>query len=152
MITIRHARKEDSTAVWTLMKELAIFEHYSDDFAITPEIVAHSGFEKTPADFYCLVAEEGGHIIGIAVYYYLPFTAQNRPAIYLKELYVHEDHRGKHVGEQLMHALYEEAKAHNCLQIKWTVAPWNEAGQHFYHRLGARENTDWLDYEWKVES
>lgn len=150
MITIRHARREDSFSIWKLMKELAIFEDYIDSFAITPEIVVHSGFDKTPPDFYCLVAEENSKIIGIAVYYYLPFTAQNRPAIYLKELYVHQEYRGKHIGEQLMNALYEEAKRNHCLQIKWTVAPWNTAGQQFYQQLGAKENTEWLNYEWNV--
>lgn len=134
------------------MRELAIFERYIDSFAITPDIVKQCGFDKSPPDFHCLVAADGEHIAGIAVYYFLPFTAQTRPAIYLKELYVDEPYRGQHIGEQLMLALKAEAEAHHCLQIKWTVAPWNEGGKHFYAKLGAQQNNEWLNYEWHINS
>ena len=49
-----------------------------------------------------------------------------------------------------MNALKIEAEQNNCNQIKWTVAPWNKAGQNFYERLGATENNDWINYEWKL--
>lgn len=145
--TIRKAVISDSERLWELMKELAVFEKYIDVFAITPEIVKESGFRKSLPDFHCLVAEEGKLVIGMLVYYFLPYTAQNRPTIYMKELYVDENHRGKQIGEQLMHALKEQAKIYNCTQIKWTVASWNEGGKKFYERLGANENTEWLNYE-----
>lgn len=149
-ISIRKAVAADSERLWELMKELAVFEKYIDVFAITPEVVKESGFIKSPPDFYCLVAEEDTVIAGILVYYFIPYTAQNRPAIYMKELYVDEHYRGKQVGERLMYALKQQAELHNCGQIKWTVAPWNEGGKRFYERLGAYENTDWLNYEWTI--
>lgn len=149
-ITIRKAEEKDSKQLWHLMKELAIFEKYIDSFAITPEIVRNSGFQKNPPDFYCFVAEDSKNIVGILVYYFLPYTAQNRPAIYMKELYVDESYRGQKIGEQLMNALKIEAKQKKCNQIKWTVALWNKAGQKFYERIGATENKEWLNYEWKI--
>jgi ribosomal protein S18 acetylase RimI-like enzyme len=149
-IKIRKAIEDDSEKVWFLMKELAIFEKYIDSFAITPEIVRESGFRKNPPDFYCIVAEDNNKIAGMLVYYFLPYTAQNRPAIYLKELYVGENYRGQKIGEQLMKALRNEAELNNCGQIKWLIAPWNEAGKKFYERLGAKENRDWLNYEWNL--
>lgn len=148
---IRKLERQDCQQVWQLMRALAVFERYIDSFAITPEIVEECGLNKNPPDFHCLVAAEGEKIVGIAVYYFLPFTAQNRPAIYLKELYVDEAYRGQQIGEQLMLALKEEAKQHRCLQIKWTVAPWNEAGKRFYAKLGGKQNNEWLNYEWQVE-
>ena len=150
-ITIRKAEEKDSEKVWHLIKELAVFEKYIDSFAITPEIVRNSGFKKNPPDFYCLVAEDNDKIAGMLVYYFLPYTAQNRPAIYMKELYVDENYRGQKIGEQLMNALKTEAEQNNCSQIKWTVAPWNKVGVKFYERLGARENTEWLNYEWNLK-
>lgn len=147
-IVIRKALEKDSAEIWKLMQELAVFEKYIDSFAITPEIVKESGFTKNPPDFYCFVADLNNHIAGILVYYFLPFTAQNRPAIYMKELYVAEKYRGKKIGEKLMNSLETEAKKNNCEVIKWTVAPWNKAGQKFYEQLGARENNEWLNYEW----
>jgi GNAT superfamily N-acetyltransferase len=149
-IKIRKAIEADSEKVWSLMKDLAVFEHYDDSFAITPQIVTENGFRKTPPDFYCIVAEDKDKIAGILVYYFLPYTAQNRPAVYMKELYVDDHYRGKKIGEQLMDTLREEAKTYGCTQIKWTVAPWNEGGKKFYDRLGAKENTDWLNYEWSI--
>lgn len=149
-ITIRKAEEKDSEKIWSLMERLAVFEKYIDSFAITPEIVKESGFSKNPPDFYCIVADANDKIAGMLVYYFLPFTAQNRPAIYMKELYVDENYRGQKIGERLMEALRKEAEINNCKQIKWTVAPWNKAGQKFYERLGAIENNDWLNYEWKL--
>ncbi|RIA09344.1 acetyltransferase (GNAT) family protein [Flavobacteriaceae bacterium MAR_2010_72] len=146
-IKIRKAVESDSHQLWLLMKELAIFEKYIDSFAITPEIVLDSGFKKIPQDFYCLVAEDNNKVVGMLVYYFLPYTAQNRPEIYMKELYVIENYRGGKIGEKLVNALKEVAKLNNCGQIKWTVAPWNEAGKKFYEKLGAKENRDWLNYE-----
>jgi hypothetical protein len=49
-----------------------------------------------------------------------------------------------------MDALRAAAKEHDCTQIKWTVAPWNKAGVRFYEQLGAKENTDWLSFDWNV--
>lgn len=92
-VTIRKAEEKDSENIWNLMKELAVFEKYSKNFAITPEIVKVSGFQKNPPDFYCFVAECNAEITGILVYYFLPYTIQNRPAIYMKELYVDENYR-----------------------------------------------------------
>ena len=149
-IVIRKAEEKDSEEIWQLMKKLAEFEKYIDSFAITPEIVIESGFRKNPPDFHCIVADHKNKIVGILVYYFLPFTAQNRPAIFMKELYVDEFYRGQKLGEQLMRFLKKEAENHNCKQIKWTVAPWNKAGQKFYERLGASENKDWLNYEWEI--
>lgn len=149
-IVIRKAVESDSDKLWQLMKELAIFEKYIDSFAITPDIVRESGFRKNPPDFDCLIAEDNDKIAGMLVYYFLPYTAQNNPVIYMKELYVDEKYRGQKIGEQLMNALRKEAELNNCQTIKWTVAPWNEAGIRFYERLGAKENRDWLNFEWNI--
>lgn len=148
---IRKMQEDDIAQVWPLMRDLAVFEHYIDSFAITPEIVKARGFDKQPPDFYCLVADVGGIIGGMLVYYFLNYTAQNQPAVFIKELYVAEDFRNQKLGEKLMNELYAEAKEKGCGQIKWTVAAWNEAGQRFYQRLGAAEDKEWLNYSWKVE-
>ena len=149
-IIIRKAEEKDSEKIWTLMEKLAVFEKYIDSFAITPEVVKNSGFRKSPPDFHCIVAEDNDKIVGILVYYFLPYTAQNKLAIYMKELYMDENYRGRKIGERLMNALWDEALVHNCEQIKWTVAPWNKAGQKFYERLGANQNNEWLNYEWNL--
>lgn len=149
-VKIRKAVEADSDKVWTLMKELAIFENYIDVFAITPDIVRESGFRKDPPDFYCIVAEDNDKIAGMLVYYFLPYTPQNKPNIYLKEFYIDEKYRGQKIGARLMDALKKEAELNNCGQIKWGIAPWNDAAKKFYEQMGGKENNDWLWYEWNV--
>lgn len=148
-ILIRKAEKKDIEQVWQLMHDLAVFEQYIDSFAITPESIEKNCFDSDPPVFYCLVAEDeaSNKVAGMLVYYFYPYTAQNRPALYMKELYVHPDFRGRQIGERLMKAVAKEAKAANCCQIKWGVAPWNADGIRFYERLGAKENRDWLHFE-----
>lgn len=107
---IRFMTENDIPQTFELMKELAVFERYIDSFAITPKIVKEKGIDKNPPDFYCLVADDNGTIAGILVYYFLPYTAQNRPAIYMKELFVDENFRSQKVGEQLMLELKQIAK------------------------------------------
>ncbi|UYZ94892.1 GNAT family N-acetyltransferase [Moraxella bovis] len=148
---IRFMTENDIPQTFELMKALAVFEHYIDSFAITPDIVKEKGIDKNPPDFYCLVADDNGTIAGMLVYYFLPYTAQNRPAIYMKELFVDEKFRSQKVGEQLMLKLKQVAKENNCQTIKWTVAPWNDRGMKFYERLGAKQNTEWVNYELAVE-
>ena len=151
-IIIRKAEASDAEQVWQLMKELADFEEYADSFAITPEIVVESGFGASPL-FYCMVAESPAQqcIAGIAVYYFIPYTARNRKALYLKELFVAGPFRGAQTGRKLMAALVQEARTHDCYQIKWTVAAWNKKGMEFYEKLGAEQNTQWLNYELNEE-
>lgn len=105
VIKLRKAVEADSEKIWVLMKELAIFEEYVDVFSITPQIVRERGFCKNPPDFYCIAAEDEDKIAGILVYYFLPYTAQNSPEIYMKELYVDENYREQKIGEQLMNTL-----------------------------------------------
>jgi ribosomal protein S18 acetylase RimI-like enzyme len=146
-IVIRHAVETDAEKVWVLMKELAVFEHYIDAFAITPDIIKDKGFRKTPSDFHCIVADDNGEIAGMLVYYFLPFTAMNRPNLFMKELYVESEYRGFKIGEKLMEELVKIGKLNNCGSIKWGVAPWNEGGIRFYERLGAKLDNEWINYK-----
>lgn len=145
---IRKAIESDIPNLLPFMRGLAEFEHYIDVFAVTEEIVLKQGFRKHPPDFYCIVAEdESAHaLVGIAVYYFIPFTAIAKPTLFIKELFVSPEARNKKVGEQLMKAVAREAVAHGCGAIKWQVAPWNTDSMRFYERLGAKPNRDWVDY------
>ena len=150
-VIIRKPGEEDISGLWDLMHKLAIFERYIDIFNITPAVVLEKGFLKSPPDFYSFIAEAEGKVAGMIVYYFLTYTATNRPSMYIKELYVDEKFRGFKIGEQLMKAISEEARNHDCISIKWTVAPWNEDGMRFYERLGGKQNTDWINYELSEE-
>ena len=129
-----------------LMRALAEFEQYIDVFAVTEDVLRQQGFRQDPPDFQALVADMDGLLVGMLVFYLVPFTATARPTLYIKELYVTEGTRGQHIGEHLMRAAAREAAQRGCGGMRWTVANWNEAGQRFYERLGAQANPVWIDY------
>jgi GNAT superfamily N-acetyltransferase len=144
---IRKAVEADVPKLLPLMRELAEFEKYAKEFLITEEILNQQGFRCSPPDFHCFVAEESGELAGFLVYYLVPFTYRAKPNIIIKELYVAELHRNKHVGELLMRAIAKEAVRTGCGMIKWWVAKWNERGIKFYERLGAKIDADWLEFQ-----
>ena len=103
-------------------------------------------------DFHCLVAEENGALIGLLVYYFVPFTYRAKPNVIVKELYVVEKRRSKGVGKLLMRAVAQEAETAGCGQIKWFVAKWNHRSIQFYERLGAQIDPDWHEFQMSEET
>jgi GNAT superfamily N-acetyltransferase len=99
-----------------------------------------------------LVAEKDCGVIGMAVFYIVPFTAEAIPALFVKELFVAPAARGQRVGEALMKAVAREAVNRGCGRVRWQVADWNEAGKRFYERLGARADPTWVNYALSAEA
>ena len=125
-----------------MMKKLAVFEGYIDDFCVTEQDLVTYGFGKPPF-FKSLIAMENDILHGYLVYYTVPFTYDLKPKIIMKELYVNENSRGKSVGSQLMNALKTAARIENASKIEWLVLPDNDNAKHFYRNLGAQQDTDW---------
>jgi GNAT superfamily N-acetyltransferase len=144
---IRKAVEADISNLLPLMRELAEFEKYAADFAVTGSVLREQGFLHSPPDFHCLIAEEGGELVGFLVYYFVIFTYRAKPNLVIKELYIAESHRSRGVGKLLMKAVAKEAAATGCGMIKWWVAKWNERGIEFYKRLGANIDSDWHEFQ-----
>jgi GNAT superfamily N-acetyltransferase len=144
---IRRALAADVPNLLPLMRELARFEKYDGAFAVTEEVLREQGFRRSPPDFHCLVAEENGELVGLLVYYFVPFTYRAKPNVIVKELYVADGHRSKGIGKLLMKAIAKEAEKTGCGLIKWYVAKWNHRSIQFYERLGARIDPDWHEFQ-----
>lgn len=144
---VRKAVEDDIPKLLPLMRELAEFERYISDFVVTAETLREQGFRRSPPDFHCFVAEANGDLVGLLVYYFVPFTYRAKPNIVVKELYVAEEFRSKSVGRLLMRAVAQEAARSGCGMIKWWVAKWNKRGIEFYQRLGARIDNDWHEFQ-----
>ena len=144
---IRKAVEADIPNLLPLMRELARFERYDDDFAITEEMLREQGFRRSPPDFQCFVAEENQKLVGLVVYYFVPFTYRAKPNLIIKELYVADGRRGEGVGRILMKAAVREAEQAGCGMTKWWVAKWNDRGIEFYEQLGARIDHDWHEFQ-----
>ena len=149
---IRKAVEADIPNLLPLMQELAVFEKYDGAFAITEEVLREQGFRRSPPDFHCLVAEKNNQLIGLAVYYFVPFTYRAKPNVVVKELYIADGHRSEGVGRLLMKAVAQEAERSGCGMIKWWVAKWNERGIDFYERPGARIDPDWHEFQMSEEA
>ena len=144
---IRKAIEDDVPNLLPLMRQLAEFEKYASDFAVTEELLREQGFRRSPPDFHCLIAEEAGELVGFLVYYFIPFTYRAKPNLIIKELYIAESHRSRGVGKRLMKAVAREAEELDCGMVKWWVAKWNQRGIKFYQRLGARIDHDWHEFQ-----
>jgi GNAT superfamily N-acetyltransferase len=137
---IRAAEARDLPSVVGLVRALAEFEKLPgpDDAA------ARRLADDFAARRYSLfVAEASGAIIGYALYFFTYSTFLAQPSLYLEDLFVHPDARGRGVGERFMRALAKEAVAHGCGRFEWTVLDWNVDAQKFYRRLGAEVMSTW---------
>jgi GNAT superfamily N-acetyltransferase len=144
---IRKAVESDVSNLLPLMRELAEFEKYATDFSVTEDVLREQGFHRSPPDFHCLIAEQGGGLVGFLVYYFVPFTYRAKPNLIIKELYIGDGYRSRGVGKLLMKAVAREAEQAGCGMIKWYVAKWNERGVQFYERLGATINPNWHEFQ-----
>jgi rhodanese-related sulfurtransferase/GNAT superfamily N-acetyltransferase len=146
----RRATPRDLAQLLPLMRGLAAYEGYLDNFAVTEETLHDQGFRRTPPDFHALVvdAENGspGELAAYLVHYLIPFTFRARPTLVVKELFVAEAARGRGHGEALLRAAAREAVANGCAAMKWQVARWNEPAVRFYEQLGAVADPVWVDY------
>ena len=130
-VIIRLAVEEDCEGLLELMKKLAIFEDYIDDFTVTTPILLEHGFAEKPT-FTAVVAEQNSTLLGYLVYYLIPFTFDLKPTLFIKELYVNKDSRGKNIGKQLMGFTIKDAKEKSCGRLKWDVLSDNITAQSFY--------------------
>jgi GNAT superfamily N-acetyltransferase len=146
-LAVRKAIEADIPNLLPLMRDLAEFERYADDFAVNEDVLREQGFRRSPPDFHCLIAEEAGEMVGLLVYYFVPFTYRAKPNLIIKELYVPGRHRSRGIGKLLIKAVAREAEKERCGMIKWWVAKWNERGIEFYERLGAKIDSDWHEFQ-----
>jgi hypothetical protein len=145
-IRIRRAEAGDLDAVLGLIRELADFEKLpGPDDAAAARFKAD--FAATPPRYELQVAEEGavpsGKIVAYALYFPTYSTFLARPSLYLEDLYVQPQARGRGVGEALLRRLAAEAHARGCGRFEWTVLDWNVRAQSFYRSMGARILTEW---------
>jgi GNAT superfamily N-acetyltransferase len=98
------------------------------------------------AKAHALIAYYDDSPAGFALYYYTFSTFQGLPGLYLEDLYVNTEMRGKGIGQALLHRLAQIAKCEGCWRIEWAVLHWNESAIGFYKKLGAKPMNEWSVY------
>jgi len=140
---IRPARVEDVPVVLELIRELATYERAPDEVAATEEQLVDVLFGERPAA-EVLLAFEGKSPIGFAVFFHNFSTWLGRPGLYLEDLFVKPEKRGKGYGRALLVALAKIARDRACGRMEWAVLDWNEPAIKFYRALGAKPMDEWI--------
>ena len=141
-VQIRPARVEDVPVILQLIRDLATYERAPDEVVATEEQLVDVLFGERPAA-EVLLAFEGKSPVGFAVYFYSFSTWLGRPGLYLEDLFVKPEKRGRGYGRALLVELAKIARDRGCGRMEWAVLNWNEPAIKFYQALGAKPMNEW---------
>ena len=142
--TIRQANINDVSTILSFIKALAEYEDMSDQVVATEELLKEWLFEKKKAEV--LLAMKGDTPVGFALYFYNFSTFLGRAGIYLEDLFVKKEYRGKGYGKALLKELARIAVEQGCGRLEWCCLDWNQPSIDFYLSLGAVPMDDWTQY------
>ena len=140
---IRAATTDDVPALFELIKGLAAYERLLEQLSATEESLRSHLFGARPAA-EAVLAEEHGVAVGFALYFHNFSTFLGRPGLYLEDLFVRPEYRGRGYGKALMVFVARLAQARGCGRLEWSVLDWNRPAREFYRTLGARPLDDWI--------
>src|SRR3954463_10549459 len=139
---IRAATRTDVPLILELIRDLATYERAPNDVVATEKGLLEVLFGPKPSA-EVLLAFESENPVGFAVYFFNFSTWLGRPGLYLEDLFVKPEHRGKGYGRALLVDLAKIARDRDCGRMEWAVLDWNEPAIQFYNKLGAGSLDDW---------
>ena len=139
---LREAQPGDEGLVLSFIRQLAEYENLLDQVEADEATLRHSLFERKAA--HALIAEENGEPIGFALYFYNFSTFQGRHGLYLEDLFVKPEYRGKGYGSAMLAWLAKKAVDEDCGRFEWVCLDWNEPALKVYRRLGAQPQNQWV--------
>jgi GNAT superfamily N-acetyltransferase len=151
MLELRPARPEDASLILALVRELAEYERLSHEAAATEAELAEALFGPAPKVF-CDIAEWDGAAAGFALWFYNFSTFRGRHGIYLEDLYVRPELRGRGIGKALIANLARRCVDQGLARLEWAVLDWNAPSIAFYRSLGARAMDEWTVHRLTGES
>lgn len=147
---IRFANEEDVDLILDFIKDLAEYEKMSDLVVADEALLREWIFEKKKAEV--IFALEDGKEVGFALFFHNFSTFLGRAGIYLEDLYVKPDYRGRGHGKALIKELAEIAVKRGCGRLEWSCLDWNTPSINFYLSLGAKQMNEWTVYRFEGES
>lgn len=142
--SIRFAREEDVDTILRMIRALADYEHLLDQVVATPALLREWLFEKRAAQV--LLVEEGDEAVGFALFFHNFSTFLGRAGIYLEDLYVVPQCRGRGYGKALLRRLAQLALEEGCGRLEWWCLDWNQPSIDFYRSIGAQPMDEWTVY------
>lgn len=144
---IRPGEPADLPAIAALIRGLAEYERLLDAVEFDEATLGRFLFGERPYAETLLAEEEAtGEAFGLALYFHNFSTFLGRPGLYLEDLFVRPEHRGRGAGRALLARLAAIALERECGRLEWAVLDWNQPAIDFYERLGARPNSEWTTY------
>jgi GNAT superfamily N-acetyltransferase len=140
---LRHAEKRDVPLILDLIRGIAEYEKLSHEVVATEDLLKENLFGKKRFAEVVL-GYEGDTAVGFALFFHNFSTFTGRPGLYLEDLFVYEEYRGKGYGKVLLLYLATLAKERTCSRFEWVVLDWNAPAIEFYNSLGARQMKEWI--------
>ena len=149
-LTFRFAQEADTPLVLDFIKKLAEYEHLLDQVVADEAILSDQLFQKKKAEV--LFALEDGKEVGFALFFHNFSTFLGRAGLYLEDLFVLPEHRGKGYGRAMFRRLAAIARERGCGRMEWWCLDWNTPSIVFYKSLGAEPMSDWTVYRLTEET
>ena len=143
-MTIRFAERKDVPEILFFIRELAAYEHMAEEVVATEALLEEWLFDRQKAEV--IFAVEDGRDVGFALFFHNFSTFLGRAGIYLEDLYVLPEYRGRGFGKGLITALARIAVERGCGRLEWWCLDWNKPSIDFYLSLGAEPMNDWTVY------
>ncbi len=145
MLTVRPATIADTKLIFGFIVELAVYEKAAAEVVTDEKGVADTLFGPS-ARASALVCELDGEPVGFAVYFYSYSTWLGKNGIYLEDLYVTPQFRGRGAGKALLQHIARIAVVEDCGRLEWSVLDWNTPAINFYEALAAKPQSEWIRY------
>ena len=140
----RFATEEDADLVLSFIKGIAEYEKMSDQVIATKELIQEWVFDKKAAEV--IFALEDGKEVGFALFFHNFSTFIGRTGMYLEDLFVKEEYRGRGHGKNLIRCVAKIAHERGCKRLEWCCLDWNKPSIDFYLSLGAQPMSEWTTY------
>lgn len=141
-LRILEASRQDVPAILDLLRKLADYENLSAAMAATEQDLSNALFGPDRRA-WALLAFADSTPVGFALYFYTFSTFVGKPGIYLEDIFVEPEYRGRGIGRALLSRVAQVAYDEGCGRVEWSVLTWNQPSIDFYHRLGAVTLEDW---------
>ena len=141
---LRFAEEQDVSLIFRFIKGLAEYENMLDKVVATEDMLKESLFKRKVAEV--IIGEYEGEPAGFVLFFHNYSTFLGQPGIYIEDLYVSPELRGKGIGKAMLSFIAKLAVERDCGRVEWACLDWNEPSIQFYKQMGAAPMDEWTVY------